>query len=65
MPTLGIVICEESIECYNIWDHFFTIDEIADEVSPVGFSEPEIYGDIAGKKYSDSGEEICVVLTKR
>ena len=33
----SIVICEESIQCYNIWDHFFTKDEIIKEVAPVGF----------------------------
>jgi len=60
----SIVICEESIQCYNIWDHFFNKAEIIKEVTPTGFREHEIYSDIAGKKYSDSGEELCVVLTK-
>ena len=60
----AVVITGESVQCYNIWDHFFSKDEIVEEVMPVGFSAFEVYGDVAGKKYTDSCEEICVVLTK-
>ena len=60
----SVVITESSVRCYNIWDHFFCKDEIISEVEPIGFSGYEIFGDIAGNKYSESGETICCVFTK-
>lgn len=59
-----IVQTEESINCYNIWDHFFTKDALLSEIQPIGFSAFEIYDDVAGKKFSDRGETICGVFTK-
>ena len=31
---------------------------------PAGFTSYELYGDIAGKAYSDTGDMICAVITK-
>ncbi len=59
-----IVITEETINCYNIWDHFFTKESLLLEVQPAGFKAFEFYGDIAGKEFSDFGETICGVFTK-
>ena len=60
----SIVITDNSVRCYNIWDHFFCKDEIVQEVQPIGFSAYEIFGDIAGKEYAESGETISYVFTK-
>lgn len=60
----SIVITEETVNCYNIWDHFFTKEALLSEIQTAGFSTFEFYGDIAGKEFSDSGETICGVLTK-
>lgn len=60
----SIVITEETVHCYNIWDHFFTKEALISEIQPVGFKTFEFYGDIAGKEFSDSGETICGVFTK-
>ena len=60
----SVVITDDSTRCYNVWDHFFSRDEIVREVLPAGFSAYEIYGDIAGGEYTDSGETICGVFTK-
>jgi len=60
----SVVITENDVHCYNIWDHFFSKDEIISELQPVGFSGYEVFGDISGKEYSESGETICCVLTK-
>ena len=62
--TQTIVITEDTIYCYNIWNHFFTRESLVSEIEPIGFKSLEFYGDVAGKEYSDSGETICVVLTK-
>ena len=60
----SIVITEEAVNCYNIWDHFFTKEALLSEIQTAGFGIFEFYGDIAGKEFSDSGETICGVLTK-
>jgi len=60
----SIVITDESVMCYNVWDHFFSKDKIISEVMSAGFSEYAVYGDIAGKEYSDESDTICCVLTK-
>lgn len=60
----SIVITEEAVNCYNIWDHFFTKEALLSEIQTAGFNTFEFYGDISGKEFSDSGETICGVLTK-
>jgi SAM-dependent methyltransferase len=60
----SIVITEDTVRCYNIWDHFFTKEALISEIQPIGFNSFEFYGDIAGKEFSDTGETICGVFTK-
>jgi SAM-dependent methyltransferase len=60
----SIVITGETINCYNIWDHFFTKEALISEIQPAGFNAFEFYGDIAGNELSDTGETICGVFTK-
>lgn len=59
-----IVITEDKVFCYNIWDHYFTKEALIAEISPLGFSKIEFYTDVAGMEFSDSGDTICAVLTK-
>jgi len=60
----SIVITDEDMQCYDIWDCFYTKEELIDEVMPVGFSSYDLYGDIAGKEYSDASDTICAVFTR-
>jgi SAM-dependent methyltransferase len=60
----SIVITKETVDCYNIWDHFFTREALVSEIQTAGFKAFEFYGDIAGKEFSDAGETICGVFTK-
>lgn len=60
----SIVITEKTVNCYNIWDHFFTKEALISEIQPIGFNTFEFYGDIAGTEFSDTGETICSVFTK-
>lgn len=60
----SIVLTEDTADCYNIWDHFFTKEKLISEIQPIGFNSFEFYGDIAGQKFSDTGETICGVFTK-
>ena len=60
----AIVITEESVNCYNIWDCFFTKDTLLSEIQTIGFKGFEFYDDVAGKEFSNMGETICTVCTK-
>jgi SAM-dependent methyltransferase len=60
----SIVITEDTVNCYNLWDHFFTKEALLSEIQAIGFNAKEFYGDIAGKEFSDTGETICGVFTK-
>ncbi len=60
----AIVITEDSVECYNIWDHFFDRGMLVAEIMPAGFSSYELFGSVAGDEFSDCSETICGVFTK-
>ena len=60
----SIVITKETINCYNVWDHFFTKEKLISEIQSTDFKSYDFYDDIAGKEFSDTGETICGVFTK-
>ena len=62
--TQYIVITEDTVKCFNIWDHFFTKEKLLSEIQHIGFKAIEFFGDVAGKEFSDTGETICCVCTK-
>ncbi len=59
-----IVINKESVECYNIWEHCFTKENLLSEARSAGFVQYELYGDISGKPFDEQGNIICAVFTK-
>lgn len=59
-----VVLTDEAIRCFNIWDHFFTKEKLLSEIQTVGFDCFALYGDVAGKEFSDDGETICGVFIK-
>jgi len=59
-----IVITSDDVKCYIVQNHFFTKESMLSEIQPIGFSMFEFFGDVAGSKYSDTGETICGVFTK-
>jgi SAM-dependent methyltransferase len=60
----SIVQTDEWGNCYNIWEHFFTKEELLSEMRAVGFDVFELYGDVSGKEFSDAGDTICGIVTK-
>lgn len=59
-----VVLTDEEINCYNIWDHFFTKEKLLSEIQTAGFNRYMLYGDVAGTEFSNQGETICGVFTK-
>ena len=52
------------INCYNIWEHCFTVESLTSELQKAGFVQIDFYNDVAGKDYTTDNNIICVVLTK-
>lgn len=60
----SIIQTSETVNCYNIWEHFFTKEDLLSEMENAGFTALELYGDITGKEFSDKGDIICGIFTK-
>lgn len=59
-----IVITKETVNCYNIWEHFFTKEMLLSELQAADFIQFEICGNVAGENFSENGDTICGVFTK-
>lgn len=59
-----IVIDEEKISAYLVWDQQFTIESIKAELEEVGFRLKNYYGDLTGKPYDDSSKLLGLVVGK-
>ena len=59
-----IIITEQGVKSYNIWEHTFTKDELTQDLIAAGYSVKNIYGDIAGADYTGEGKEMCIIAQK-
>ena len=59
-----IIITENTIKNYNLWEHAFTEEELNSVLPESGFSQIELYSDVSGKPYTPDSEIICVVARK-
>jgi len=56
-----LVATEDNINCYNIWEHTFTKDELIQDLNSAGFMIQGIYNDIAGSLPAPGGTQMCIV----
>lgn len=59
-----IVVTNNAVNCYNIWEHTFTITELEKELQQAGFQVDSYYGNVAGAPYEEKSKEICIVAKK-
>ncbi len=59
-----IVIDENGVECYNIWEHCFTKEDLLSEAKAAGFNQYDLYGDVCGALLDEDGTIICAVFMK-
>lgn len=64
MLEQAVIVTEAKVNCYNIWDHTFTLDTLHDEFHQFGFGRIDYYGNVAGDMYEPEGNTICAVLEK-
>lgn len=61
----SIVITDDEVKCYNIWERMFTCDEILSELNLAGNWEIELYSNVMGEKYSKDSKVLCSVARKK
>ncbi|MCK2004218.1 hypothetical protein MZM54_22785 [[Brevibacterium] frigoritolerans] len=59
-----LIITEDIINCYKVWEHTFTNDELTKDLTDAGFKVAYFYGDVAGGTDSVKGKRLCVVAEK-
>ena len=59
-----VVVEENAVRCYNLWDCYFTEQSLLEEAGPFGFSAVGFYNDATGRLYTSKSETICAVLKK-
>lgn len=59
-----LVLTEQQLECYYIWEQCFTERSLRMEMEAAGFSSMQVFGDVAGKAYAPESKTLCMVLTK-
>lgn len=64
MLNQAVIVTEDSVQSYNLWDHTFTLEELKTDLTEHGFEEIEFYGDVAGTEYTPGGNTICAVAKK-
>lgn len=64
MLEQAVIITEDNIKSYYIWDHTFTPEELRRELADGGFNKIEYFNDVAGTPFTSDTEVICAVATK-
>lgn len=59
-----VITTAASTQCYNIWEHTFTLEELKKDLAQAGFGEVEFYGDVAGAEFTEASDIVCVVAHK-
>lgn len=59
-----IIISEGKANCYNVWEHTFTRNELEKDLKSAGFNIDGFYGDVAGSDDSADSKQLCIVARK-
>ncbi len=59
-----LVITEDELKEYIIWNTVFTKEALAEEVLPFGFRIKDILDDVCGNPYTGEADTLCAVLKK-
>lgn len=59
-----VIVEEDEVRNYNIWNTCFTPDSLIEEMRPIGFNAHGFYADVSGKSLRENSETLCVILKK-
>jgi SAM-dependent methyltransferase len=60
-----IIDQNQSIDVYNIWDQFFDIEKISNELLEAGLTVSSVYADVSGEPYHEKSKTIALVVKKQ
>ena len=59
-----VIIEEENIKCYNLWNHAFSTEELREDLEKAGFDKYEFYNNVSGESYTKESSVICTTAYK-
>lgn len=59
-----VISTSTSTQCYNVWEHTFTLEELQKDLAEAGFGTTRFYGDVAGAELQEGSDILCVVAQK-
>jgi SAM-dependent methyltransferase len=59
-----VIVREDGIDCYNIWNHAYTPKEFRADLGMADFHQVSFYGNVAGDLYTEDSTSICAVAGK-
>ncbi len=60
----SVILTDQAVSCYNIWEHLFTREELVSDLLRAGFNQVDLYSDIAGKPYHKDSNILCAIARK-
>ncbi|MDF2514362.1 MAG: putative methyltransferase, partial [Herbinix sp.] len=58
------VITNNGIREYCIWNRYYTVDTLVEEIYEAGFKKFEVFSDVTGKSYMKDSPTIAILLEK-
>ena len=59
-----VVVMNDGIKEYLIWDTAYTIPKLTSEVSSLGFAVKSVFDDVCGSPYTGEADTMCFILEK-
>ncbi|MDF2537508.1 MAG: Methyltransferase type 11 [Herbinix sp.] len=59
-----VIVGNDGEECYNLWNHAFSPEEMQKDLRHAGFDTVTIYSDVAGEVYHPNSKTMCAVADK-
>jgi antirestriction protein ArdC len=56
-----VIVEKENIRCFNIWNRWFTTDELLADLQNAGFKGADFFDTVAGDPLTEGSETICAV----
>lgn len=56
-----VVITRNRCRCFNNWNQIYTAASLTEELTRAGFTGVTLFGDVAGKPFSEAGGTLCAV----
>lgn len=59
-----VIVGDDVIRCYNIWNTCFTRESLREELAAHGFAAADVYADVTGNPFTEESTTMCAVVGK-